>query len=107
MDPGSEEAQLYMKEFPNRSIFPNIKIMLFLILKLHDLFHWLKSTSHLYRGQGRLHPLFTSNALMYDAVQVIDKRSLYGTKVVLTITGSGQGSDRPGQPSCTEMSNQN
>ena len=43
-----------------------------------------KSTSHLYRGQGRLHPLFTSNALMYDAVQVqnrsfiihiIDKRS--------------------------------
>ena len=44
---------------------------------------------------------------MYDAVQVIDKRSLYGTKVVLTITGSGQGSDRPGQPSCTEMSNQN
>ena len=66
---------------------------------------WLKSTSHLYRGQGRLHPLFTSNALMYDAVQVIDKRSLYGTKVVLTITGSGEGPDRPGQPSCTGMSN--
>merc|ERR1719150_1450363 len=42
VDPGSEEAQLYMKEFPNR-------------------------------GQGRLHPLFSSNALMYDAVQVVGR----------------------------------
>ena len=45
-------------------------VPLAMFLKLHDLFHWLKSTSHFYRGQGRLHPLFSSNALMYDAVQV-------------------------------------